>query len=195
MVVDPSNFVVGGPLEGYTQTGDPDFFGMMLPPGEGDDQTTAPVILAPGDVFLNVDFGYQPPANRTTRLATRCGSMPTPTVCRIRVSRDPGRDGRTDPRRQRQRRDRCGRRVLAADTTDADGMYLFEGLPDGSYIVVVTDTDHVLGEFEQSSDPDAVLDGMSSVVDLEWATTLGAGPRSGLRLHADRQRPERRCHR
>jgi hypothetical protein len=36
---------------GYTQTGDPD--------GTLDNQST-PIILAPGDVYVNADFGYQP---------------------------------------------------------------------------------------------------------------------------------------
>ncbi len=49
----------------YTQTGDPDHFGTsslnVLPGGKAaDNLTTIPVVLAPGDVFLNADFGYQP---------------------------------------------------------------------------------------------------------------------------------------
>jgi len=42
----------------YIQTGDPDTFGTTLPAGTGDHRTTTPVVLAPGDVFVNADFGY-----------------------------------------------------------------------------------------------------------------------------------------
>ncbi|MCA9924616.1 MAG: carboxypeptidase regulatory-like domain-containing protein, partial [Anaerolineales bacterium] len=43
---------------GYSQTGDPDDFGQ--PAASPDDQTTASVVLAPGDLFVNADFGYNP---------------------------------------------------------------------------------------------------------------------------------------
>lgn len=45
----------------YTQTGDPDHFGTTG--ASNDNQTTIPVLLGPGDVFLNADFGYQPGGN------------------------------------------------------------------------------------------------------------------------------------
>jgi hypothetical protein len=41
---------------GYTQTGDPD--------GTLDNQTD-PIVLAPGDVYVNADFGYEPNAGTT----------------------------------------------------------------------------------------------------------------------------------
>lgn len=43
---------------GYTQTGDPEHWGTTGT--NNDNKTTTPVILGPGDVFLNADFGYQP---------------------------------------------------------------------------------------------------------------------------------------
>ena len=55
--------VVVTPPGGYTQTGDPDKWG--VPCTTCDNRTTTPVVLAPGDVFLNADFGYQPPVNAT----------------------------------------------------------------------------------------------------------------------------------
>ncbi len=45
------------PPAGYTQTGDPDHFGTT---GTNDNTTTTPIVLGPGDVFVNADFGYQP---------------------------------------------------------------------------------------------------------------------------------------
>ncbi len=42
----------------YNQRGDPDHWGTST--GTNDNKTTTPVILGPGDVFLDADFGYQP---------------------------------------------------------------------------------------------------------------------------------------
>ncbi len=46
------------------QTGDPDHFGQpeasAMPGTANDHRSTVPMVLAPGDVFLNADFGYQP---------------------------------------------------------------------------------------------------------------------------------------
>ena len=36
-----------------------------------DNQTTTPVVLAPGDVFLNADFGYQPPASQNNSIGDK----------------------------------------------------------------------------------------------------------------------------
>lgn len=64
----------------YTQTGDPDHFATSGT--NNDNQSTTPVILAPGDLFLNVDFGYQPQPNAGFEQlwATRSGSMLMPMV-------------------------------------------------------------------------------------------------------------------
>ncbi len=162
-----SNFNAGQPLDGYTQTGDPDYYAEMLPGAEGDNRTTTPVILGPGDVFLNADYGYQPPAEEDNSIGDTvwfdadadgmqdAGEAGIPGVT-LGIIRDDDGDGVIDP----------GEGYIATTTTDENGNYLFEGLPDGSYIVVVSDSDNVLGELEQSGDPDAVLDGMSSVVGL-----------------------------
>ncbi len=151
---------------GYNQTGDPDHFGTT---GVNDNVTTSPVVLGPGDVFLDVDFGYQPPTGEDNAIgdtiwfdADADGSydpgkgeygIPGVTVALIE---DTNGDGDWQP----------GEPIIGSDTTDAGGTYLFEGLPDGDYIVWVNDTDNVLGELVQSGDPDAVLDDLSSVQDL-----------------------------
>ncbi len=49
------NTGAGEPLNSLTQTGDPDHWGTT---GTNDNLTTAPIVLGPGDVFLNADFGY-----------------------------------------------------------------------------------------------------------------------------------------
>lgn len=59
--------------------------------------------------------------------------------------------------------------IIATDVTDASGLYLFTGLPAGTYIVRVTDTDNVLGGFRQTFDADGLSTPQQSKL------TLGAG--------------------
>ncbi|MEM9885226.1 MAG: SdrD B-like domain-containing protein, partial [Bacteroidota bacterium] len=44
----------------YIQTGDPDEFGELAT--APDNQQTSPIVLGPGDVYLNSDYGFQPQA-------------------------------------------------------------------------------------------------------------------------------------
>ena len=41
---------------------------------------------------------------------------------------------------------------IATTVTDDNGNYLFSGLPDGDYTVVVNDTDNVLAELDNTDD-------------------------------------------
>ena len=75
-----------------------------------DSKTTAPIILAPGDVYVNADFGYQPDTGYGATIgdtiwldANANGSMNEgePGIA--------GRERRTDPGHERQRRLGCGR--------------------------------------------------------------------------------------
>ncbi|MEI2781435.1 MAG: SdrD B-like domain-containing protein [Candidatus Competibacter sp.] len=157
VVVDAST----GPLAGYTQTGDPDHFGAT---GANDNRTTAPVVLGPGDVFLNADFGYQPPAAQNNSVgdtvwfdadadgAQDAGEPGIPGVT-VALYRDSNGNGQLD----------AGEPAIATTTTDGNGNYLFAGVPDGNYIVRVTDTNNALGGLAQSGDPDRVLDGRGAV--------------------------------
>ena len=148
--------VVVTPPAGYTQTGDPDEFGAVAT--NPDNRTTSPVVLAPGDVFLNVDFGYQP----TTGDANSIGD---------RVWFDDNADGVQDATEMGiagvslSLLNSSGVGIATA-VTDANGSYLFSGLPDGSYSVKVTDTANILVNLTQSGDPDGVFDGMGTVLDL-----------------------------
>ncbi len=149
-----SNFAAAGALEGWTQTGDPDHFGSNV--GVNDNATTNPIILAPGDVILNADFGYQPPANEydnsigdTIWLDENGDGI-----------EDAGEDG--IPNVTVVLYDDNGN-AIATTTTDDNGNYSFDNLPDGTYTVCVNDTDNVLGELTQTGDPDLVLDGCSTV--------------------------------
>ena len=139
-------------LVGWTQTGDPDEAGTCV---TCDGRTTSPIILAPGDVYVNADFGYRLPADQVWTIGDRvyldanadgsdggltgAGAEPgIPGVIVALLDKDD--------------------KVIATDVTDADGIYVFPGLPEGDYSVVVIDTANVLGEMFQTGDPDATLD-------------------------------------
>jgi hypothetical protein len=135
---------------GYTQTGDPD--------GTDDNATTSPIVLAPGDVYVNADFGYQPDANTSGIVSgtvwldanadqngpagTPGGTDPETVIAGVTVAliKDTNGDGDWDP----------GELIIATTVTDASGNYSFAGLPvtDGAgsddYLVWVNDTGSVL---------------------------------------------------
>ena len=137
----------------WTQTGDPDEFAQAAT--SPDHRTTAPVILAPGDVFVNADFGYQGDAANTHTIgdtvffdanADGIQGGTEPGIANVTVTL---LDAAGNP--------------LAYAVTNTTGQYLFPGLPDGVYSVVVTDNNNVLGGLKQSADPDVTLDNKSTV--------------------------------
>ena len=149
--------VISGVPGTYTQTGDPDHFGTTGAVNDG--QTTSPIVLSPGDVFLNADFGYQPGAGDTGSIgdfvwfdANANGVQDDGGVASgiagvtVSLIQDTDGDGEWD----------AGEPIIAVDTTDSDGAYLFSGLPtgvnDGDYIVWVSDTDNVLSEMSNTND-------------------------------------------
>ncbi|MEX1018730.1 MAG: SdrD B-like domain-containing protein, partial [Litorilinea sp.] len=174
----------------YDPTGDPDHFGQpeaTAPAGTANDHcSTLPVVLGPGDVFLNVDFGYQPqpdapvgsigdtvwldadadtngpalppvdggaPANQGNGGEDDATETPIPGV-KVCLVQDLNGDGVRD----------AGEPIIASDITDANGQYLFEGLPlddgggdsDADYIVCVEDTDNVLAGLTPTFDADGI---------------------------------------
>jgi|GEM_PF-2931480 len=147
VVVDPAS----PGLVGKTQSGDPDEPGT---PATTPDDMSDPVVLAPGDNYVNLDFGYNDPAG------SDIGNT---------IYADSDADGTQDP-------DEPGipgvtvalldanGDVIATTVTDENGEFIFPGLDDGTYTVVVTDTDNVLDDLENTEDPDGGNDGMSTVV-------------------------------
>ncbi len=127
-----------------TPTGDPD--------GDGDN-TSEPIVVAPGDAYLNADFGYNFPAGHTigdTVFMDADGDgvvdAGEPGIAGVTVTL---LDGSGNP--------------IASTVTDANGQYAFPGLPDGSYTVWVNDARNVLGGLSAVSDPDGGLDSRSAV--------------------------------
>ncbi|YCM45720.1 SdrD B-like domain-containing protein [Verrucomicrobiaceae bacterium 227] len=142
----------------YQQYGDPDHFAASG--GINDNLTTKPVVLAPGDVFLNADFGYDSDIaplgsiGDTVWLDLDSDGIIDPEesgISGVTVSLidDVNGNGIFD----------AGDKVIASDTTDSNGNYLFEGLPadDDKYLVWVNDTDDVLNGLTQTYDSDGPL--------------------------------------
>ncbi len=180
----------------YNQTGDPDHFGTSGI--NNDNTTTTPIVLAPGDVFLNADFGYQPQGGATVgsigdtiffdadgdgngpalapvdgggAVTQGAGGVADATdygIIGVTVALiyDINGNGEWD----------ASEPIVATDTTDANGQYLFEGLAYTDYIVWVNDTDNVLSGLTATYDND----GANPTAGLETglgisATTIDAG--------------------
>ena len=164
---------------GYTQTGDPDDFGAVAQ--NPDHKTTMPIILAPGDTFVNADFGYQRAtssdisgkvyfdANADEDFDAGDGDFGIQGVSVVLMN--------------------ASGKVMATTRTDAEGNYTFSGLPAGTYTVWVNDTGNLLGGLEQTEDPDATKDsrhtitvnGSTDVENLDFGYTPdGHGSDAGL---------------
>jgi len=155
-------------LAGYVQTGDPDSWGGSAGPNDAE---LSPVILGPGDVFLNADFGYCPPPAQNNSVGDRvwldanadgvqdAGEYGIPGVTAVLI-RDTNGDGQLDPNEP----------VVATTVTAADGLYGFSGVPDGDYLVWVNDADSVLGTLTQTFDSDGLATASLSGVDLDSAS-------------------------
>ena len=131
------------------------------PDGDGDN-VSDPIVLAPGDVYLEADFGYRYPAGKAIG---------------DRIYLDANGDGGEDagepgiPGVTVALLDANGK-VIATTITDAAGSYRFAGLPDGNYTVVVTDTENVLAELALSGEPSGGNGAGSAVLTLSGADRL-----------------------
>ncbi len=195
----------GSAPDGYSQSGDPDEPGVQGGAGCSacDNQTTAPIILAPGDVYVNADFGYQPTgdsgtvsgtiwfdadADQVGPTGTPGGGDTEPVIAGVTVAliKDLDGDGVWD----------AGEPIIATTVTDASGDYSFPGLPvtdgDGTddYLVWVNDTGSVLTDRPPTYDSDGTgTQNVSAATDLSPAgdeeqdfgyTALGQSTGRGL---------------
>ncbi len=174
----------------HSQTGDPDHFGTTGTPN--DNTTTTPIVLAPGDVFLNADFGYQPQGNASVgsigdtiffdadgdgngpALApVDGGAVVTQGAGGTADNTDYGIAGVTvalirDSNNNGQWD--TGEPIVGSDTTDANGQYLFTGLDYDNYLVWVNDTANVLDGLTPTYDKD----GSNPVAGLEVGLGISA---------------------
>ena len=161
---------------GLTQSGDPDDYGTT--PLNPDDRTTTPIVLAPGDVYLNADFGYTGLINTIGDTVWLDGNGDG-----VVDTGEPGFEGVSVVLLADLDGDGTFDDVVATTTTDENGNYLFTGVPDGDYQVWVNDAGNVLREFNQISDPDGTLDNRNDVsvaggVDVDTADFGYAPPDS-----------------
>ena len=102
-------------------------------PARLDNKTTAPIVLAPGDVYVNADFGYTPTSAEVGDIgdtlwvdADRDGEIDAgePRLPGVTVSliKDTNGNGVWD----------AGEPVIATDITDSSGQYLFNDVPAGA---------------------------------------------------------------
>jgi hypothetical protein len=172
----------------YDQTGDPDHFAESEADNpdnsvEDDNKTTKPVLLTPGDVFLNVDFGYQPEAGNSQVAAIgdyvwfdadRDGSGPSLEGSEGGGAITQGNSGTADPDEygiegvsvaliKDENANSIwedGEPIIATDVTDENGLYYFPGLVatngvgTDDYIVWVNDTENVLQGLKPTRDKD-----------------------------------------
>ncbi len=138
-----------------TPTSDPD--------GDGNN-ISRPVVIAPGDVWLDGDFGYQ-----SINTLYDIGSVVFVDVdgsgnylggtdrplggVSIALINDTNGNDLWD----------AGEKVVATTRTKFDGSYLFPDLSNDDYVVVVTDVDNIIGEWTNSVDPDGGNNGYAGV--------------------------------
>jgi len=161
--------VTGGTAD-YAQTGDPDQPGAACT--ACDARTTAPIILAPGDVVVNADFGYLP---NTGVGATIGGQLWLDTDANgalggvdsslagvtVALIEDTNGNGVWD----------TGEPVVATDITNAGGAYQFDGVPvGGNYLVWVNDAASILPALSPTYDTNGIgTPGISAVASLTAA--------------------------
>lgn len=177
----------------YNQTGDADHWGTTGT--VNDNKTTTPVVLGPGDVFLDADFGYQPSGATLGSIGdfvwfdqnadgAQTGEIGIGGVT-VALIRDTNANGVWD----------SGEAVIATthtsngtedvdgdNSTDALGFYRFRGLSiaDGAgtddYLVWVNDTDRALDGLRATYDKDgsaAPSSGLVTGLGISAATNLG----------------------
>ena len=139
-------------------TGDPD---SNIPP---DGKTTSPVVLAPGDVFVNADFGYN--VDDDTDPITVDKNSGFSIGDRIYLDADAsGTYSVVDTGIAGVSvvlEDASGN-IIGTAITDESGAYRFDGLPDDDYTVKVVDNANLLDGLSITADPDGGADNESNV--------------------------------
>lgn len=151
----PGDYIVEvTPPPGSTLTGDPDESGTC---SVCDSKTTTPMtITSAGEVIMTADFGYKYNAGTTSDIGDRIyNSSSNAGIENVTVVLK-NADGN----------------IIAQDTTDSNGNYLFPDLPEGTYTVTVTDTNGVLGALVQTFDKDGVLDGSHTLTTTAGTDSL-----------------------
>ncbi len=134
---------------------------------DGGDDSTSNVTLGAGETDLDQDFGYVPTASIGDTIYLDLNGdgdqdlgepgIPGETV----TLTGPGPDGVLG----------TGDDTTDTTTTDENGTYLFDGLPDGDYVVTVTGP--ITGSAVNSGDPDGGTPNESAVTLVDGTSDLG----------------------
>ena len=133
-------------------------------PDSDSNNISSPIVIAPGDVWLGGNFGY----NNASDLAD-IGStvfidknadgtfiygsdIPMKDVT-IALVKDTNGNGSWD----------TDEKVMATTSTAADGSYLFKDIMNGDYVVVITDVNNIIHDLSNTVDPDGGKNGYSAV--------------------------------
>ncbi len=137
------------------------------PPRPGDGQRWRPIsgrrlrLRQPGDLGKISGTIWDDTPNNNGLLEG--GETPIPGVS-VSLIEDTNGNGQRDP----------GEPIIATDTTDQNGTYLFDGVPAGKYLVLPTDTQNVLADFQPTVDgPTPGADNNNQV--KPYPVTLPAG--------------------
>ena len=171
LAAGPYQVVVTQPAN-TTQTGDPDFPGTPVAVGNRDNRTTTPILVAPGDVYLNADFGYQRAAGTSGTIgdtvwfdADADGVIDAGEYGIQGVSVSLLQDTNGNGTRE------AGEPFISTRLTNASGIYSFTGVPAGSYLVVVDDTDNILNLLVPTYDANGIATPNISAVTLAAGAT------------------------
>lgn len=166
----------------YSQTGDPDHFASTSS-SSNDNRMTGPIVLGPGDVFLNADFGYHPvtatlgtigdfvwlDANASGTATADTGEFGFKNVT-VALIMDVNGNGIWD----------TGEPIVSTSVTNASGAYQFAGIPlsdagdgnaaDADYLVWINDTYNILAQPRQTYDNDGIVSSEISAISLSAGT-------------------------
>ncbi|MCI5220926.1 MAG: hypothetical protein D3914_17445, partial [Candidatus Electrothrix sp. LOE2] len=164
-----------------TPTGDPD---SIL-----DGKTSSPVVLAPGDVFVNADFGYKADGDNNPATLDN-GGHSIGDLIYLDTNASGAYDSAVDtgiPGVSVVLEDSSGN-ILATAITDETGVYRFDGLPDGAYTVKVADNGNLLDGLSATGFPaggsayesSVTLSGSDDLDQDFGYAPVGHGPGEGL---------------
>ena len=138
---------------------------LTSPTGDPDDDAnneSEKILLGPGDVYLNMDFGYVLSSSNdigsmifvdeNVNGIYDVGELPIQGVTVVLIIDSNGNGSWDD-----------SEFPIGITLSDVNGNYLFSGLSDNNYLVAVTDTDDVIGGMVNTADPDGGANGYASL--------------------------------
>ncbi|MCI5222783.1 MAG: hypothetical protein D3924_08965, partial [Candidatus Electrothrix sp. AR4] len=135
------------------------------PDSNPDGRTSSPIVLAPGDVFVNADFGYNMDNNADPTTPENGGGSSIGDIIYLDTDADGTYNSVIDtgiPGVSIVLED-AGGNIIGTAVTDTDGGYQFDGLPDGDYTIRVVDNGNLLDGLSPTADPNGEADNESAL--------------------------------